>query len=199
MKVVVTSTGTNLDAEVDPRFGRCAYFVVVETNDMSFRALTNPSVAAGGGAGISAGQLMADEGVEAVLTGSVGPNAFRTLEAAGIQVITGASGTVREAVEQYVSGRMSATSNATVPGHFGLAAAADSTDPPANEPARDNPMPPSRPGRGGGRGRRGGGGMGLGPGGNCVCPQCGKVVAHRPGTPCSQMKCPACGSLMMRE
>lgn len=199
MKVVVTSTGANLDAEVDPRFGRCAYFVIVETDDMSFKALPNPNVAAGGGAGIGAGQLMADENAQAVITGSVGPNAYRTLEAAGIQVITGASGTVRQAVEQFVSGKLSPTSNATVAGHFGMGVAADSADPPAREPPPQAPAPPTRLGRGGGRGRRSAGGMGLGPGGNCVCPSCGKVVPHQPGMPCSQMKCPSCGSRMMRQ
>ena len=211
MKIAVTATGAGMDAKVDPRFGRCAYFVIVETDDMSFKAAENPNVAAGSGAGIGAGQLMAEEGVQAVLTGNVGPNAYRTLNAAGIQVITGASGTVRQAAEQFASGKLSASSDATVPGHFGIRTAegagnvASTGDPP---PASGGGRGTSGGGRGGGGGGgqgggrgggRGGGGMGMGGGGNCVCPNCGKTVPHQRRVPCSQMKCPGCGAQMVRQ
>lgn len=53
-------------------------------------------------------------------------------------------------------------------------------------------------GRGGGRGQGRGGGQGAGPAGNCVCPSCGEKVKHRPGTPCNEMKCPKCGSSLVR-
>ena len=174
MRIAVTATGANLDAEVHPRFGRCAYYMIVETDDMSFQALANPNIAAGGGAGIGAGQLMAKEGVRAVLTGNVGPNAYRTLSAAGIEVITAASGTVRQAVEQFLSGNLSARSSATVPGHFGMGSAKGG----GNAPFTDDTAPPSSmgsevpggSGRGAGIGRGGGMGMGMGmgAGGNCV-------------------------------
>ena len=120
MKVAVTSRGTTLDDQVDPRFGRCANFVVVETDDMSFEAVQNGNAAAGGGAGIQSAQLVAERGVKVVLTGNCGPNAFRTLEAAGIDVVVGAAGTVREAVEQFKAGEISPTGGPSVESHAGM-------------------------------------------------------------------------------
>jgi predicted Fe-Mo cluster-binding NifX family protein len=120
MKVAVTSRGTALDDQVDPRFGRCAHFVIVETDDMSFEAIANGNASAGGGAGIQSAQLVAEKDVKVVLTGNCGPNAFRTLEAAGIQVVIGAAGTVREAVEEYKAGRLKATGGPNVESHAGM-------------------------------------------------------------------------------
>ncbi len=120
MKVAVTSRGTTLDDQVDPRFGRCTNFVIVETDDMTCEAVENSNAAAGGGAGIQSAQLVADKDVKVVLTGNCGPNAFRTLEAAGIEVIVGASGTVRQAVEQQKTGKLSATGGPNVESHAGM-------------------------------------------------------------------------------
>lgn len=120
MKVAVSATGEDLNAQIDPRFGRCQYFIVVDTESMSFEVISNASAMASGGAGIQASQLVASKGVEAVLTGNVGPNAYQTLSAAGINIITGVSGTVGEAVEKFKKGELSATSSATVPGHYGM-------------------------------------------------------------------------------
>ena len=120
MKVAITSRGTTLDDQVDPRFGRCAHFVIVETDDMSFDAVENSNAAAGGGAGIQSAQLVAEKDAKVVLTGNCGPNAFRTLEAAGIEVVIGAGGTVREAVEQYKAGKLSPTDGPSVEQHAGM-------------------------------------------------------------------------------
>ena len=120
MKVAVTSRGTTLDDSVDPRFGRCAHFVIVETDDMSFEAVANSNATAGGGAGIQSAQLVSEKDAKVVLTGNCGPNAFRTLEAAGIQVVIGAGGTVREAVEEYKAGRLKATGGPNVESHAGM-------------------------------------------------------------------------------
>ena len=120
MKVAVTSRGTTLDDAVDPRFGRCAHFVIVETDDMSFEAVANSNAAAGGGAGIQSAQLVSEKDAKVVLTGNCGPNAFRTLEAAGIQVVIGAGGTVREAVEEYKAGRLKSTGGPNVESHAGM-------------------------------------------------------------------------------
>ena len=120
MKIAISAMGTTLDAEVDPRFGRCQYFIIVEPETMEFEAVDNSSAMAGGGAGISAAQMIAGKGVEAVLTGNCGPNAFNVLEAAGIKVITGVSGTVQDAVEGYKSGKYQVSSQANVAPHSGM-------------------------------------------------------------------------------
>jgi predicted Fe-Mo cluster-binding NifX family protein len=104
MKICISSQGTTLDAQVDPRFGRCAYFIFANTETLEFEAVKNPNIDAVGGAGIQSGQLMANKSIKAVITGNIGPNAFQTLHAAGIEVITGASGSVKEVIEKYKRG-----------------------------------------------------------------------------------------------
>jgi len=102
MKVVVTSTGPGLDDELDPRFGRCQYFLIVDTDTMEvLESLSNEGIMASGGAGIQAGQFVANKGAEAVVTGNVGPNAIQTLQAAGIGVYLAPPGTVRQAIEAF--------------------------------------------------------------------------------------------------
>ena len=120
MKICVTSVSGNLDAQVDPRFGRCPYFTIVDSETMEFNAISNDSTNAAHGAGIQAAQTVANMGVKVVITGNVGPNAFNVLSATGIKIVTGASGSVREAVEKYKSGQLKETGNPTVGGHFGM-------------------------------------------------------------------------------
>jgi len=138
MKIAVSATGPSLDAEVDPRFGRCQYFVIIDPDTMEFETLENPNIMAGGGAGISTGQMIAQKGVEVVLTGNSGPNAYQVLSSAGIRVISGISGRIRDAIQAYKMGQFQPTSQPNVGAHFGM-------------------------GMGGGMG--GGGGMGRGMGG----------------------------------
>lgn len=121
MKVAITSVGLNLDANVDPRFGRAQHILIIDTETMDLEAIENPNVAAGGGAGIQTAQMVAERGVEAVLTGNCGPNAFRTLDAAGIKVYAGASGTVRQVLEALKNGEIQPLGSPSVPGHFGTA------------------------------------------------------------------------------
>jgi len=152
MKIAITSTGPTLDDMMEARFGRCAYFLIVDLDTMEFEALENPNIALGGGAGIQSAQLMAEKGVSTVLTGNCGPNAFQTFGAANIQVITGVSGQVRQAVEQYKSGALSNTTTPNVQSHFGMGTGGG--------------MGTGRGmGMGGGRGMGGGGGRGMGGGG----------------------------------
>lgn len=120
MKICVTSTSNNLDAQVDPRFGRCAYFLIVDSETLEFEAIANVSQDASSGAGIQAAQTIANKGATVVLTGNVGPNAFQALNAAKIDIITGASGTIKEALEKYKKGELNKTSAPTVGGHFGM-------------------------------------------------------------------------------
>ena len=120
MKIGVTSTGENLDADVDQRFGRCKYFLIVDAESMEFEVLSNENAMASGGAGIQTAQTIANKGVESVITGNVGPNAFQTLSAAGIKVFTGASGTIKESVEKYKKGELKETEAPNVGSHSGM-------------------------------------------------------------------------------
>jgi len=119
MKLAITSTGKDLDADVDPRFGRCRYFLFIDSDTLEFEAIEN-SAAGGGGAGIAAGQLVVSHGANAVLTGDCGPNAYQVLSAANIQVITGVSGKVRDAVQAFKNGQLKAVSQPSVEPHHGL-------------------------------------------------------------------------------
>lgn len=124
MKIAVSSSGNDLDSQVDPRFGRCAYFIIVETDDMGFEAFENGSIALGGGAGIQAAQFVASKGAKAVITGNVGPNAVQTLSAAGVETFVGQTGTVREAMERYTKGEINSTSTPNVVDHYGMGSGA---------------------------------------------------------------------------
>ena len=94
-----------MEAEVEPRFGRCAYFLIVDSETMRFEAFSNPATSMAGGAGPRTVQEFVNRDATVVLTGNVGPNAQDALEAADLEVVTGVSGTVREAVETYLAGK----------------------------------------------------------------------------------------------
>ncbi|MDH5595887.1 MAG: NifB/NifX family molybdenum-iron cluster-binding protein [Candidatus Bathyarchaeota archaeon] len=120
MKICVTAPSGSLDAQIDPRFGRCSYFVIVDSETMEFEAIPNTASRSMSGAGIQAAQTVASRRVNVLITGNVGPNAFQALSAAGIKVVTGAFGNVREVIEKYKSGELKETSSPTVRGHFGM-------------------------------------------------------------------------------
>lgn len=145
MKIAVTATGPTLDAVVESRFGRCAYFLCIDLGIDALEAIPNPNIGLGEGAGPQSAQLLADNGVSVVLTGNCGPNAFQTFGAAGIQVITGVSGCVRDAIKLFKAGRLKPAYTPSVLGHCGTSGFGR--------------------GRGMGRGRSMGKGMGMGGGG----------------------------------
>ena len=120
MKIAISATGLTLEAEVDPRFGRCQYFIIVDPETMEFESLENSSAMAGSGAGISTGQMIADKGAKAILTGNCGPNAYQVLSAAGLRVITGVSGKIKDAIEEYKLGTYSAAQEPNVADHYGM-------------------------------------------------------------------------------
>ena len=120
MKICVTAVSGSLDAQLDPRFGRCQYFLIVNSETMESKAIPNKSSYAAHGAGIQAAQTVANSGVEVVITGNVGPNGFRVLSAARIKIVTGVSGSVRDAVEKYKKGQLQEIVGPTVGGHFGM-------------------------------------------------------------------------------
>ena len=150
MKICVTATAGDLNAQVDPRFGRSQYFVIVDSDTMAFEAMVNEAMNAPGGAGIQAAQAMVNKGVNVVVSGNMGPNAFQVLSTADVKIATGAYGTVKEAVEMYKSGKLNEAGGSTVAAHAGMGATA---------PGGGFGM-----GMGGGRGGGGGRGMGRGMG-----------------------------------
>ena len=101
MKIAITSTGTDMDSPVDPRFGRCPYLAIVDLESGQLEAEANPFQNASGGAGVQAAQWVVEKGVGALLTGSCGPKATAVLEDADIRVINGISGGIREVVENF--------------------------------------------------------------------------------------------------
>jgi predicted Fe-Mo cluster-binding NifX family protein len=119
MKIVITSQGTSLESAVDPRFGRAKHFVLVNTDTGEVSAHDNAqNLNAPQGAGIQSAQTVARLGAEAVLTGHVGPKAFTTLQAANVAIYTGVAGTVKEAIEQFKSGKLNSAAKADVEGHW---------------------------------------------------------------------------------
>jgi predicted Fe-Mo cluster-binding NifX family protein len=120
MKIAIPSAGMTLESEVNPRFGRSQYFIIADPETMKYEAIDNSNTFAASGVGISAGQMIASKSVDVVLTGNCGPNAFRVLSTAGIKVMTGVSGKIREAIRNYKEGKYQASSQPNVDGHFGM-------------------------------------------------------------------------------
>jgi len=120
MKVAITSSGNNLQSNVDPRFGRCPYYIIYDTESGSFKAVENKSSLAAGGAGIQAAQSISDMKAEAVITGNVGPNAFRVLSAASIKIYSGATGSINSVIEKFKKGEYKETAGPDVESHFGM-------------------------------------------------------------------------------
>lgn len=120
MRICVTASGEGLDSEIDPRFGRCSYFVIYDSETKSVESISNISIAASGGAGIKAAEAVTNAEVNVLLTGSVGPNAFSIFTEVGIDVQVGAKGTVREAIDQYEKGELEPLRSPNSAPHSGM-------------------------------------------------------------------------------
>ena len=120
MKIAISSTGKDLNSRIDPSFGRCAYFIVVETEDMSFEACENENTALSGGVGIQSASFIVSKGVKALLTGNCGPKAMQTFTAGEVEVFAGQTGTVKDAVERYKNSNLRPSAQATVAEKSGL-------------------------------------------------------------------------------
>ena len=120
MKIAITSQGKELDSEIDPRFGRCRYFIIYDLDSDQYESVENGNQDLGGGAGIQTAQNIASKNVHAVLTGYIGPNAFKTLLAAGIVIYSDVSGIVSDGINQNKQGNLNVTSRVTVDSHFGM-------------------------------------------------------------------------------
>ncbi|OPZ74084.1 MAG: Dinitrogenase iron-molybdenum cofactor [Firmicutes bacterium ADurb.Bin456] len=119
MKIAITAQGKNMESKVDPRFGRASWFVLVDTETGAHEAVSNEqNLNAGQGAGIQSAENISRQGVKAVITGNCGPKAFRTLNAAGIKIYTGAEGTVAEVYEKFKAGKLPEAAGANVEGHW---------------------------------------------------------------------------------
>jgi predicted Fe-Mo cluster-binding NifX family protein len=141
MKIAVSSTGRTLDSAVEARFGRCPCFLIVNPATLEFEAVANTNAELGGGAGIQSAQLVAEKGVSVLLTGNCGPNALQVFQKAGIQVVTGVTGSVSQAVQQFTAGSLKTA------------------------PAEQTAAQKMASGTGGGCRAKGGGGRGMGGGG----------------------------------
>lgn len=121
MKIIITTTAASLDAQVDPRFGRAAYLLVVDTDTLEWQAQANPAVNAPGGAGIQAAQLVINQKPDAIVSGDFGPNAYGALSAAGLPMyLFGSATTAREAIQRFKAGGLERVGAPTQTGHHGL-------------------------------------------------------------------------------
>jgi predicted Fe-Mo cluster-binding NifX family protein len=119
MKVAITAEGQELSSMIDLRFGRAKWVHVVDTDTGEHQVQDNAvHLNLPQGAGIQTGQNIANLGVEAVITGNVGPNAFRTLNAAKIKIFLTAQQTVEQAVVALKGGRLQEIGQANVEGHW---------------------------------------------------------------------------------
>jgi len=121
MKIAMSAKGKTLESPLDQRFGRAANFIVIQTNNMEVEVVDNSAVAASGGAGISAAEMIVKKDVETVITGNVGPNAMNVLKAAKIKIYKGSAESVKENVELFKKGQLVEISK-TVPAHYGMGA-----------------------------------------------------------------------------
>lgn len=147
MKICVTAGAAGLDAPVDPRFGRCPFFVIVDIESMDVNSVANTYAGESSGVGIQAAQTIARQGAKALITGNIGPNALQTLISANIDVYQLQGVTVRDAVDKFKLGELTKISSPTRPAHGGMGQGR-------------GPM-----GQGRGAGRGGGQGAGKGRGG----------------------------------
>lgn len=113
MRIVLSSSRPNIDGDVDPRFGRCRYFLFVDPHTLQYEVEENPHAEAASGAGISAAQFIVNKGAKAAITGNLGPNAHQVLAAAGIEMFTGVSGKIRDVLEIYNTGDLKSSSQPT--------------------------------------------------------------------------------------
>jgi predicted Fe-Mo cluster-binding NifX family protein len=120
VKIVVTANGNHLDAPISPVFGRCPTYLLVNTETLAFEAVDNSAISTSSGAGIQAAQFVVERGAQAVLTGSVGPNAANALQGAHVPVYQIFEGAVRQVVEMFRQGQLNLISGATVPSHSGM-------------------------------------------------------------------------------
>lgn len=106
MKIAISTSGNNLDEQLDVRFGRCKYFMIYDTETKTFNIIENEGQKASGGAGIAAAQQLIDEDIDAIITGSLGPNAFEIINKSGIKAYKSDSISIRNAIDKCEKGEL---------------------------------------------------------------------------------------------
>jgi len=119
MKIAVSANGNDLESLLDPLFGRCPCFIIVDTDDLSFEAFDNPNVSAGQEAGIKSARFIASKGVKIIITGKCGPKAVKELSDSGIEIIVGLMGTVKQVIERFNTGDLLRTDRSNVEAFYG--------------------------------------------------------------------------------
>ena len=122
MKIAISSTGKDLESEIDAKFGRCVYFLIVETEGKeikNFKAIENTAKAQVGGAGITAGEIVANQKVDVIITENLGPRAFSVFNQFGIKIYQG-QGKIKNAVQNLIDGKLEELTDANGPQHNGL-------------------------------------------------------------------------------
>ena len=160
MKIAISAAGQNLESSIDERFGRCRYFIILETDDMRYEVIENANADLSTSAGIQSASLVASKGVEAVITGNCGPKAMQVFAATTIEVIIGQHGMVKDVVEKFKRGDLSPSTRGNVPGKS--EAAQTASIPGVGQPRMNVGGGGRGMGGGGGRGMGGGGGRGMG-------------------------------------
>lgn len=120
MKIAVSSCGIFLDSPIDPRFGRCDYFLIVDTIDMSFEVFDNDGEGLTQGAGIQSAQFVVSKRAEVVITGNIGPNAIRALSAVGVEVVLCQTESIKDAIGKYQKGLLNSVNGASVRDRYGM-------------------------------------------------------------------------------
>lgn len=119
MRIAVTSVGKELSSEMDPRFGRAEFFIIVDSENMAYEAVPNTqNLNLPQGAGIQAGKTIIEKDIEVLITGNCGPKAFKVLQAADVKVITGAKGRVMDVISQFKEGNFEISQAPNVEGHW---------------------------------------------------------------------------------
>ena len=120
MKVAISSSGQDLNSTVDFRFGRCVYFIIADSETEEFKAITNSNVSASSGAGIQSAQTVINEGVGAVITGQIGPNAHKVFAVANIPIYSTSGGTISENLDKLKKGELTELTQPSVAANFGM-------------------------------------------------------------------------------
>ncbi len=207
--VAISASAPNLDAAIDPAFGRCQYFILVDPAAQTYRTLPNPAADLAGGAGVKAAQYIVDMGATTVLTGMIGPNVERVFGSAGIQTITGLDGTIRDAlgaldlqaarlreVEVYDEAKADTETNTdcdteTVAERSSATSISTSISTSTSNPGSVRSS--SRPATTKSAAQRP---EALSRLGGCRCPGCGWGGPQEPSVPCFKRRCPQCGSIL---